>query len=195
MAQEESRKARRWFLPFTSGVDLQAITSALRLADAAGATLVAVSFIATPEGRGARLESIQQSKDFLEAIRYKARRLSIPLECYEVYTGDVLASMTTQIHTLACDSLMLTSRGEEAVLLRKQEMQRLVVSPPASLVLQRFPSPTVPGSQSGLRTRLLSWVRQWSRSEEAASSEPSLLLFLRGRTRREMVNIPGKKEA
>ncbi len=195
MAQEESRKARRWLLPFTTGVDLPTIASALRLADVGGATLVAVSFLAMPDGRGVRLELIQQSKDFLEAIRSKALRLSIPSECYEVFTSDVLASITTQIRDLACDSLVLASKGEEVLLLHKQEMQQLVLRPPASLVLVRFASPATPGSRSGLRTRLLSWVQPRDKQQEPLSSEPSSLVFVRGTTSRERVDVPGKKEA
>ena len=149
MAQQESRKARRWLLPFTTGVDLPTIASALRLADVGGATLVAVSFLATPGEHGARLELIQQSKDFLEAIRSNALRLSIPSECYEVFTSDVLASMTTQIRDLACGSIVLASRGEETLLLQTPEMQQLVLRPPASLVLVRF-SPHVNSGRSGL---------------------------------------------
>jgi hypothetical protein len=195
MAQQESRKARRWLLPFTTGVDLPTIASALRLAETGGATLVAVSFIAMPGEYGARLELIQQSKDFLEAIRYKALRLSIPIECYEVYTSDVLASIATQIRGLACDSLMLASEGQRALLLQTQEMQQLVLRPPASLVLLRFDSSATPGSRSGLKTRLLSWVQQRGKQPELPPSEPSSLVFVRGRTPGEMVDASRKKEA
>jgi hypothetical protein len=195
MAQEESRKTRRWLLPFTSGVDLPTIASALRLAETGGATLVAVSFIATPGEHGARLELIQQSKDFLEAIRHKALRLSIPIECYEVFTSDVLESIAIQIRDLACDSLVLASRGEKALLLRTQEMQQLVLRPPASLVLLRFDSSAPSGSRSGLRTRLLSWVQQRGKQPEPPPSEPSSLGFVRERTPGERVDMSRKKEA
>ena len=195
MAQEENRKARRWLLPFTTGVDLPTIASALRLAETGGATLVAVSFLATPDGHGARLELIQQSKDFLEATRHKALRLSIPSERYEVFTSDVLESMATQIRDLACDSLVLASRGQKALLLQTQEMQQLVLRPPASLVLLRFDSSATPGPRSGLRTRLLSRVQQRGKQPEPPLSEPSSLVFVRGRTSGEMVDVSRKKEA
>lgn len=61
-------ESRRWLFPFTHGVDMRAIDTVVRLAGDEGATLVAVSLVAVPPGRwsqGARLEHIQQSKDFL----------------------------------------------------------------------------------------------------------------------------------
>jgi hypothetical protein len=191
MAQQESRKGRRWLLPFTTGVDISTIASALRLADMGGATLVAVSFIATPDGRGVRLERIQQSKDFLEAVRHKALRLSIPVECHEVFTGDILASIATQVHDLACDSLVLASEGEKALFLQKQEMQQLVLSPPASLVLLRF-SPRASSGRPGLVNRLLSWVR---RPRGLPSSDASSLVSLREGTSEMIVDMHRKKEA
>lgn len=194
MAQEESRKRRRWLLPFTTGVDLPTIGQALRLAETGGATLVAVSFIAMPGEHSARLELIQQSKDFLEAIHYKALRLSIPVECYEVFTNDVLKDIARQIRDLACDSLMLANEGRNALLLQTQEMQQLMFSPPASLVLLRF-SPHVNSGWSGLVARLRSWVQSRSKQENISPSEPSSLVFLRGRTPGERINAPGKKEA
>jgi len=60
-------KTSRWLLPFTFGVDMRAIDYAVSLAGSAGATLVPVSLISAP-AKGARLEHIQQSKDFLEAV-------------------------------------------------------------------------------------------------------------------------------
>lgn len=58
-------------LPFTFGVDMGGIDCAVSLAESAGATLVPVSLIPAPP-EGARLELIQQSKDFLEAVQNKA---------------------------------------------------------------------------------------------------------------------------
>jgi hypothetical protein len=60
----------RWLLPFTYGVDMRAIDYLVSLAENNGATLIPVSLISVPNhsrSGGARLEHIQQSKDFLEA--------------------------------------------------------------------------------------------------------------------------------
>lgn len=159
MAQEESRKECRWLLPFTTGVDISPIASALSLAAMRGATLVAVSFIMAPDERNVRLELLQQSQDFLEALRYKALRLAIPVECYEVFTSDILASIATQVHDLACQSLILVSEGEKTLFLHQREMRQLLLNPPASLVLLRF-SPLVASGQPRLTARLLGWVQR-----------------------------------
>ncbi|MGH2493806.1 MAG: potassium-transporting ATPase subunit KdpA, partial [Ktedonobacteraceae bacterium] len=89
-------KTSRWLLPFTYGVDIRAIDYAVRLAGSAGATVVPVSLVSTPS-KGARLEHIQQSKDFLEAVQHKAARHSVAIERYEVFTQDVLQSIEPQL--------------------------------------------------------------------------------------------------
>src|SRR5258706_12055213 len=86
----------RWLLPFTSAVDMRALDAVVCLAESHGATLVAMSLITVPHesrSRGVRLEYIQQSKDFLEALQYKAARQHVPVERYEVFTGDVVRSL------------------------------------------------------------------------------------------------------
>ena len=58
----------RWFIPFTNGVDMRAIDYLVSLAENNGAKLIPVSLISVPNelrSGGARLEHIQQSKDFL----------------------------------------------------------------------------------------------------------------------------------
>lgn len=197
MAQQESKKARRWLLPFTTGVDLSTIASALRLAGAGGATLVAVSLIALPDERqdqGVRSELIQQSKDFLEALYHKALRLSIPVECHEVSTGNVLESIATQIRDLNCQSIVLASQGEKAILLHPHEMQQLVLRPPASLVLLRFPAQTTLG-QPRLAARLFSWVQQLSKRRDFPSSDASSLVSLSKGTSEMIADRQSKKEA
>lgn len=161
MVQEKCRtenRRQRWLLPFSTGVDLPTIEQALRLTGAAGATLVTVSFLPTPEKWGVHLELIQQSNDFLEATRYKALRLSISIECHELWTSDILASIPTQIYTLGCESLVLASRGDRALLLRPQEMRQLVLRPPAALILLRFSSQVTSMRPEPL-ARLRSWVQ------------------------------------
>lgn len=203
MFQEVNNGTHRWLLPFTSGVDLPTIDAALRLAETGGATLVAVSFVLTPGERrsqAVRLELIQQSRDFLEACHYKALRLAIPIECYEVYTSDMLGSITTQLHDLDCESLVLAGREQKTLLLREAEVQQLLLKPPAALVFLRFPRQARPAREAGWKTQLLSWMQHVARSlrngpqsspsrlesahnqVQALSSEPSSLILVRGRT-------------
>ncbi len=63
-------KTTRFLLPFTYGVEMDTIEAAVLLAASHHATHVPFSLILTPQtrGKGVRLEHIQQSKDFLEAV-------------------------------------------------------------------------------------------------------------------------------
>ena len=136
-------ESRRWLFPFTHGVDMRAIDTVVRLAGDEGATLVAISLIAVPPERwsqGARLEHIQQSKDFLEAVKYKAARLQVTIERYEDITSNVLGSLTLLPRDLRCDSIVLVSYGEKEILLEAYEKKRLLEKPPAPLVLLRLPT-------------------------------------------------------
>jgi hypothetical protein len=214
MAQEENSKEHHWLLPFTTGMDLPTIATVLRLAKIRGATLIAVSFIATLDGRGVRLERIQQSKDFLEAIHYKALRLSVPVECHEMFTSTPLASIATQVQDLECDSIVLASEGDQVFFLHTQEMRHLMLKPPAPLVVLRFPLQANSG-RLRLATRLLSWVQQLGRflqneprearlsaspnqeKERSAKAltETSPPVSLRRETANMIVDRPSKKEA
>ncbi|HEV2580838.1 MAG TPA: universal stress protein [Ktedonobacteraceae bacterium] len=153
-------ETRRWLLPFTWGMDMQAIDAAVRLAEGSGATLVAVSLISKPDGsRGVRLEHIQQSKDFLAAVELKANQLRVPLNRHEVITVDAIQSITTLTHELRCDAIVLVSRGEREALLRAHQLKRLLVEPPASLLVLRLTRQT--GEQLVKNTWL--GARIWAR--------------------------------
>jgi len=161
--------APRWLLPFTHGVDMRALDAVVSLAGSARATLVPVSLISVPhEGRsrGARLEHIQQSKDFLEAVQFKAARLGVLVERYEVFTGDVLQSVGGLVRELHCDSIVLVTTGNRDVLLYASELKRLLLEPPASLVLIRLPARTQ--STQHPSARLLSWLRRlWGYQDDS----------------------------
>lgn len=148
----------RWLMPFTHGVDMRAIDYAVRLAESAGATMVPVSLVSAPP-KGARLEHIQQSKDFLEAVQNKAARFQVPVERYEVFTVDALQSITTLVHQIRCNGIILvTSRGHTC-LLQDQEVKQLLIAPPAALVLIRLSPPLGLTPAQGLRARFFSWWR------------------------------------
>src|SRR6266480_3485604 len=133
----------RWLLPFTHGVDMRAIDYVVSLAENNGATLIPVSLVYVPtESRsgGTRLEHIQQSKDFLEAVKYKAARFQVPVERYEVFTSDAIQSITMLVHNLQCDGIVMVAIEHTDVLLRNHELKRLLEEPRASLVLIRLPA-------------------------------------------------------
>jgi hypothetical protein len=154
-------KSPRWLFPFTHGVDMRAIDTVVRLAEEEGATLVAVSLIAVrPERRsqGVRLEHIQQSKDFLEAVKFKAARHQVTIERYEAFTSNVLESITLLTHDQRCDSIILVMCGEKETLLATGEKKCLLEAPPAALVLIRLP--TQAEWKRHMRTRFVSWLRR-----------------------------------
>jgi nucleotide-binding universal stress UspA family protein len=160
-------ETRRWLLPFTWGMDTQAVDAAVRLAESGGATLVAVSLIVRsdrPGNAGVRLEHIQQSKDFLEAVRWKTARLNVSLDQYEVFTVDTLQSITTLAHELDCDAIVLVSRGGRETLLSAPLLKRLLEKPPAALIVLRLPSGSASQSSEslGIGARILAWLRKIS---------------------------------
>ena len=159
----------RWLLPFTHGVDMRAIDYLVSLAENNGATLIPVSLISVPNhsrSGGARLEHIQQSKDFLEAVKYKSARHQVPVERYEVFTSDVIQSITRLVHDLHCDGIVMVAIEHREVLLRTHELKQLMVEPPASLVLIRLPALSQKAWAFQLGDRFLAWLRRHLRYRE-----------------------------
>lgn len=167
----KTSQTQRWLLPFTHGVDMRAIDCAVRLAESAGAILIPVSFVSVStetKKQGARLEHIQQSNDFLEAVQYKAELYHVPVERYEVYTADVLQSITTIVHEMHCDGMLLVTGGEQAWLLRSDEVKRLLTGPPTTLVLVRLAEPGRLPTTQDASGRFFSWLRKHWRQPDAA---------------------------
>lgn len=168
----------RWLLPFTHGLDMRAINYLVSLAENNGATLIPVSLISVPNhsrSGGARLEHIQQSKDFLEAVKYKSARLQVPIERYEVFTSDVFQSITTLVHDLHCDGIVMVAIEHKEVLLRAHELKQLLVEPPASLVLIRLPARSHEARAFYLGARFLSWLRRhWRYREDIGPMKKTL---------------------
>ncbi|HLI71728.1 MAG TPA: hypothetical protein VKV19_18375 [Ktedonobacteraceae bacterium] len=142
-------KTQRWLLPFTCSVHMRAIDAALRVANFNGATLVALSLVAPRPGRGMlhiRLEQIQESRDFLEAVRWKAIRSQTAVELHEVLTNDVPGSIATSVQELACQSIMLINceargkRGLQYTLLSEEALKQVLMEPPASLLFLTLPA-------------------------------------------------------
>lgn len=153
----------RWLLPFTYGVDMRAIGYLVSLAENNRATLIPVTLVSVPNNfrsGGARLEHIQQSKDFLEAVKYKSARLQVPVERYEVFTSDVMQSITALVDDLHCDGIVMVAVEHKEVLLRAHELKQLLVEPPASLVLIRLPAHSQESRAFYLGARFFSWLRR-----------------------------------
>jgi hypothetical protein len=141
-------KTTRLLLPFTHGVEMDTIEAAVLLAASHRATLVPLTLILALQarGKGARLEHIQQSKDFLEAVQQKASRHHVPLERFEVFTGDVVKSLLMLADQLGCDGILLALRGRNGSLLATGTIEQLMAMPSCPLYLMYLPS------------RELSWI-------------------------------------
>ena len=130
-------KTTRLLLPFTHGVEMETLEAAVRLAASHHATLVPLSLISVPQarGKGARLEHIQQSKDFLEAAQQKAVRHCVSIERFEAFTDDVTQSIAALIPRLACDGMILALRGRSGSLLSAKMIEQLMAIAPCPLYL------------------------------------------------------------
>jgi len=122
-------KIKRFLLPFTHGIDMCALEQAIRFAKGCDATLVPLALIRITQERqrkGVRLEHIQQSKDFLEAVNHKAARFGVPIERFEIFTSDVVQSINTFATEIECEGILLFIGGESGILLEISEIKRLM---------------------------------------------------------------------
>lgn len=134
-------KTTRLLLPFVHGIDVCAIEQALLMAKGLDATLVPLSLIYVPErrrARGARLEHVQQSKDFLEAVKHKAARYAVPVERLEVFTSDIVQSINLVASELACDGILLFIGRKDGILLQLHEIKRLIEMPTCKLYIMHL---------------------------------------------------------
>jgi hypothetical protein len=176
--QGDMMEASRWLLPFTHGVDMQAIDNVVSLAKSTGATLVAVSLISASSkagSRGPRLEYIQQSKDFLEAIKWKAARYEVPVERHEVFTADVMQSIAILTHEMRCNTIVLVSSSEREALLQAHEVKYLLIEPPASLVIIRLSANHGQTPTRHVLTRFFALLRRIWWQQDASQPEPDAL--------------------
>ncbi|MBE3561432.1 MAG: hypothetical protein IMW89_19760 [Ktedonobacteraceae bacterium] len=120
---------KQLLLPFTEHVEMDAITEAVVLASLFKTGLIALSLIRIPgigQKRKVRLEYIQQSQDFLEAIRHKARRYEIQVQPVELYTHDAARSIHTFAHEMDCTGILLFTSESVPLLLNAGEVQWLM---------------------------------------------------------------------
>jgi hypothetical protein len=134
-------KTSRLLLPFVHGVDMCAIEQAILLAKSHEATLVPLALIHVPEERrakGARLEHVQQSKDFLETVKHKAARYAVPIERLEVFTSDVVQSINLVASKMECQGVLLFIGRKDGILLQSNEIKRLLEMPTCKLYIMRL---------------------------------------------------------
>lgn len=154
-------KERRWLLPFTHGVDSEALDLVCQMAQEANATVIAISLRIPEPGKGLQIEEIQEFKGFLECVHAQARMYQAIAERHEVWvaTGDNLPSrIQTFVREYQCDSLVVIVKQGQGVLLQTDLVATLIVNSPAPLVLLRLPGR--PQNDAWILRRYLAFLRK-----------------------------------
>jgi nucleotide-binding universal stress UspA family protein len=131
-------RSARLLFPFVHGMNIEALEQAVLLAKDCKATLVPASLIRLTQKQqasGPRLEHVEQSQDFLEAISYRAQKNGIPVEPVEVATSDVPQCIDTLIRTLDCDGVLLFMHGKDAILLDINDIRCVMQTAPGRFYL------------------------------------------------------------
>lgn len=131
----------RLLLPFTFGVEMDALETLVLFASNQHATLIPLSLISLPSTKrtGVRLELIQQSKDFLEAVSQEAARQQVPLEPGEVSTHNATHSILLSVEQLHADAILLVIRGTHGSLLDMEVIEQLIERRPCVLLVVSLP--------------------------------------------------------
>nr|BBH95773.1 hypothetical protein KTA_39720 [Thermogemmatispora argillosa] len=152
---------RRWLLPFSWGIDVQAIDAIVRLAALEGASLIALSLLPGPKTRKLRAEYWQQSQDFLEVVRWKSQRYGVRGTAYELLTEDIGQSIVSFAHEFACDRVLVIRRPHGDALLPATQVQQLLRERLVPLMLFYLPESA---EYVSLGRRLQDWLRvHWPR--------------------------------
>ena len=133
----------RLLLPFTHGVDMEALDMAVYFARNHQATLVPLVLIHVTEptcSRGVRLDLLQQAQDFLEAVSHKAMKNNVAVERFNVVTHNVTERILhfTSLNEYA--GILLFMRDEKGVLLSLHEIKTLLKHGGPSYYLVHLPS-------------------------------------------------------
>lgn len=118
-------------LPFTHGIDVQAISAALSLAAQCEAELMLLPLVRLRRlGRGRqeaiRPEDIQQALDFLVYTQQRAKRMGISTRQSQIHTGHPVHSIRAFAREMACDGILLFLRAGKGVLLETEEVKQLL---------------------------------------------------------------------
>ena len=151
----------RLLLPFQHGLNVEAIEQAIRLAKGHDATLIPLSLIPMSEKsyrKGARLDLVQQSKDFLETVKHKARAYAVPLESVEVYTHHPVQSIHALVTEMHCDGIALFLGYRSALFLPQDAIGRLVEEATCKLYIMHLPVQKRVSLAQKVRVRLTRWL-------------------------------------
>jgi len=164
-------KKTRLLLPFTHGVRADALEYAVLMAQSRNATLVPFSIIRASHEHGAkgpRLEHIQQSKDFLATVAYKALKHGVAVEQQEVFASDPVACIQEYTQTLKCDGVLLLIENGTGVLLQTSELKRVVASVTSQVHIIRIQSEQHDSPYNSIMSRLAQ-VFSKGRAQQARS--------------------------
>ncbi|SRR5579884_498768 len=170
-------KKRRVLLPFTHGVSMNAIEQAVRFAKRGHAILVPLSLLPEQEmSRRLRWEHIQQSKDFLEAVRHKAERHGVAIEPYEVHTEHPVQTINEFAHEHHVSGVLVFVRNESGILLSISQINHLLEKMPSRIYIIVLP----PGAgkklwESIIRRPARLATRLLGRGEAATETEQDVL--------------------
>lgn len=163
-------KTTRLLLPFTHGVEMQALEVALRFAQSHDAILVPVALI-QQHARCVRPEYLQQAQDFLESVKYKAGKHEVRIERFEVITSDIVEEIVAFAAGKRCDGILLFARSGRGVLLQTHELQAMIglaSAPPRYLI--HLPVKRQTSHTQRIVQRLLDWLERGHAIAEAASA-------------------------
>lgn len=150
-------KKTRLLLPFTHGVQADALEYAVLMAQSRNAILVPLSIIraSCQHGtKGPRLEHIQQSQDFLATVAYKALKHGVEVEQHEAYVADPVECIRESIQTLKCDGVLLLIENGAGVLLQTSELKHVVASVSNQVHVIRIQSEPHVSLYTGVMSRL-----------------------------------------
>jgi hypothetical protein len=135
---------RYLLLPFTHGIDGQAITYALSLASQREAALILLSLLRPSRRRGkqaVRLEDIQQVTDFVEYTQRRATRMGIPIQHAEIHTEHPVQSIRAFALEMDCEGIILFVRRGKGILLDTYEIKQLLEDQRIPLYVANLPQP------------------------------------------------------
>jgi hypothetical protein len=135
-------KTTRLLLPFTHGIDIQALEVAVRFAHSYNATLVPLALLHVPEKKRScniRLDIQQQAQDFLETVYYKALKYGVATDRYEIVTHNVIEQIVTSNLSKECTGVLLFVRNGKGLLMQTHEIQTMIDRRGAPLYLVHLP--------------------------------------------------------
>lgn len=129
----------RLLLPFTRGMNAQALDYAVQLTRQRQAMLVPLALIPVRPDKRTRLEYVQQAQDFLEYTRHKAERQDVAVLPARVYTGNVALSVEAIAGEMACEAVLLFLCNTDEVLLGHAEIRELMDHSTCNMHIVLFP--------------------------------------------------------